>query len=238
MKYIKRFNENNSERGLNIDYIINVFGPLMGESNNYDRGSRVNTGGGIFNAGDPSYPHMNINISRELEGKVSLYMDKLKEKYPTYAFDIVDGDYENIISVRVFDERDVEEIKSKYGSTIISKEDLEKNPLGGDNGLSDAINKGIQPFINNSKSNGEPEVKKEVQKEIKKEYKDMTPEELDVELKNALEEEDYDLAIYLRDNFLKKESRLEWTIKMNKIFESKKLKNKYIKTFEAFYKGF
>ena len=62
----------------------------------------------------------------------------------------------------------------------------------------------------------------------------MTPEELDVELKNALEEEDYDLAIYLRDNFLKKESRLEWTIKMDKIFESKKLKNKYIKTFEKY----
>ena len=62
----------------------------------------------------------------------------------------------------------------------------------------------------------------------------MTPEELEVELKNALEEEDYDLAIYLRDNFLKKESRLEWTIKMDKIFESKKIKNKYIKTFEAY----
>jgi hypothetical protein len=230
MKYIKRFNENNSERGLNTDYIIAVFKPLMDESSNYDRGSRVSTGGGIFNVGDPRYPHMNIYISRELEGKVALCMDQLKEKYPTYACEIVDGDYENIISVRVFDERDVEEIKSKYGSTIISKEDLEKNPLGGDNGLSDAINKGIQPFINNSKSNGEPEVKKEV----KKEYKDMTPEELDVELKNALEEEDYDLAIYLRDNFLKKESRLEWTIKMNKIFESKKLKNKYIKTFEKY----
>lgn len=231
MKYIKRFNENNSERGLNTDYIIAVFKPLMDESSNYDRGSRVSTGGsGIFNVGDPRYPHMNIYISRELEGKVALCMDQLKEKYPTYACEIVDGDYENIISVRVFDERDVEEIKSKYGSTIISKEDLDKNPLGGDNGLSDAINKGIQPFINNSKSNGGAEVKKEV----KKEYKDMTPEELDVELKNALEEEDYDLAIYLRDNFLKKESRLEWTIKMDKIFESKKLKNKYIKTFEKY----
>lgn len=231
MKYIKRFNENNSERGLNEEEIMDVFEPLMDESSNYDRGSRVSAGGSaMFNVGDPIYQHINIYISRELEGKVSLYMDKLKEKYPTYACEIVDGDYENIISVRVFDERDVEEIKSKYGRSVISKEDLEKNPLGGDNGLSDAINKGIQPFINNSKSNGEPEV----QKEVKKEYKDMTPEELEVELKNALEEEDYDLAIYLRDNFLKKESRLEWTIKMDKIFESKKIKNKYIKTFEAY----
>jgi hypothetical protein len=224
MRYLNKFNENNSDRGLNIDAIVDVFGPLMGETNNYDRGSRVSDIGGIFNAGDPSYPHMNINIARELEDKVALCMDQLKENYPTYNYEIVDGDYENIINVRVFDERDVEEIKSKYGSTVISEEDLDKNPLGA------AINKGIEPFVKNSKSDDNSEV----EKEVKKEYKDMTPEELDVELKNALEEEDYDLAIYLRDNFLKKESRLEWTIKMNKIFETKKIKSKYIKTFEKF----
>ena len=64
MKYIKKFNENNSDRALNIDAIINVFGPLMGETN----------------IGNYFHPTIKIPIINWMNSELSKYLPDFNDK--------------------------------------------------------------------------------------------------------------------------------------------------------------
>jgi hypothetical protein len=55
----------------------------------------------------------------------------------------------------------------------------------------------------------------------KKEYKDMTVAEIQDEIQKAVEEEDYELAGYLKNTFLKGESKMVWDRELKRINESK-----------------
>jgi len=56
----------------------------------------------------------------------------------------------------------------------------------------------------------------------KKEYKDMTVAEIQDEIQKAVEEEDYELAGYLKNTFLKGESKMVWDRELKRINEGKK----------------
>ena len=56
----------------------------------------------------------------------------------------------------------------------------------------------------------------------KKEYKDMTVAEIQDEIQKAVEEEDYELAGYLKNTFLKGEAKMVWDRELKRINEIKK----------------
>ena len=55
----------------------------------------------------------------------------------------------------------------------------------------------------------------------KKDYKDMTVSEIQDEIQNAVRDEDYELAGYLKNTFLKGEAKKVWDIELKRINESK-----------------
>lgn len=55
----------------------------------------------------------------------------------------------------------------------------------------------------------------------RKEYKDMSVSEIQDEIQKAVADEDYELAGYLKNTFLKGEAKKVWDIELKRIFESK-----------------
>jgi|688.fasta_scaffold181605_2 hypothetical protein len=89
-----------------------------------------------------------------------------------------------------------------------------------------------QKFGGSEDTNNEPEsdidklVKQslyggEEEEVVKKDYKDMSVSEIQDEIQKAVREEDYELAGYLKNTFLKGEAKRVWDIELKRINESK-----------------
>lgn len=117
---------------------------------------------------------------------------------------------------RVEIEKILEEFNKIWGEYEEAMRNWEmEQKFGGSEDTNNEPESDIDKLVKQSLYGGEEE---EV---VKKDYKDMSVSEIQDEIQKAVREEDYELAGYLKNTFLKGEAKRVWDIELKRINESK-----------------